>query len=65
MPRTGFEHAIPMFARRKTVPALDRSAIETGVIKSMSMIWTVHVTPAGEVRNAYEILVGNTKGNIT
>jgi hypothetical protein len=30
MPRGGFEPAIPMFERPKTVLALDRSAIETG-----------------------------------
>jgi hypothetical protein len=29
MSRAGFEPAIPMFERPKTVPALDRSAIET------------------------------------
>jgi hypothetical protein len=29
MPRTGFEPAIPMFERPKTVLALDRAAIET------------------------------------
>jgi len=34
MPRAGFEHAISMFERPKTLLDLDRSAIETG-----------HVTP--------------------
>jgi hypothetical protein len=28
------------------------------VIKARSVIWTVHVTLMGEVRNAYKILVG-------
>jgi hypothetical protein len=32
MPRAGFEPAIPMFERPKTVLALDREAIETGQI---------------------------------
>jgi hypothetical protein len=32
MPRAGFEPAIPMFERPKTVLALDSAAIETGVI---------------------------------
>jgi hypothetical protein len=31
MPRAGFELAIPMFERLKTVLALDRAAIETGL----------------------------------
>jgi hypothetical protein len=31
MPRTGFELAISTFERLKTVLALDRSAIETGM----------------------------------
>jgi hypothetical protein len=31
MPRAGFEHAIPMFERPKTVRALDRAAIGTGI----------------------------------
>jgi hypothetical protein len=30
MPRAGFETAIPMFERPKTILALDRAAIETG-----------------------------------
>jgi len=30
MPREGFELAIPMFERLKTVLALERAAIETG-----------------------------------
>jgi len=30
MPRAGFEAAIPMLERSKTVLALDRAAIETG-----------------------------------
>jgi hypothetical protein len=32
MPRAGFENAIPMFERPKTVLALDRAAIGTGHI---------------------------------
>jgi hypothetical protein len=34
MPRVGLEPAIPMFERPKTVLALDRSAIETGLKRS-------------------------------
>jgi len=30
MPRVGFESTIPVFERPKTVPASDRSAVETG-----------------------------------
>jgi hypothetical protein len=37
MPRAGFEAAIPMLERPKTVLALDRSAIETGVLQT----WTL------------------------
>jgi hypothetical protein len=32
MPRAGFEPAIPMFERPKTVLVLDRAAIETGEV---------------------------------
>jgi hypothetical protein len=31
MPRVGFEPAIPVFERAKTVPALDRAAIVIGL----------------------------------
>jgi hypothetical protein len=34
MPRAGFEPAISMFERPKTVLALDRAAIETGPIQN-------------------------------
>jgi hypothetical protein len=33
MPRVGFEPTIPVFERTKTVHALDRAAIVTGVCK--------------------------------
>jgi hypothetical protein len=33
MPRAGFELAIPMFERLKTVLALERAAIETGAFE--------------------------------
>jgi hypothetical protein len=32
MPRAGFEPAIPMFERPKTVRALDRAAVDTGCL---------------------------------
>jgi hypothetical protein len=34
MPRAGFEPAIPIFERPKTVLASNRAVIETGTIKS-------------------------------
>jgi hypothetical protein len=38
MPRAGFEAAIPMFERPKTVHAFDREAIGTGLMMMMMMM---------------------------
>jgi hypothetical protein len=46
MPRAGFEAAIPMFERPKTVLALDRSAIETVGIKPFN--WPINLVHCNE-----------------
>jgi hypothetical protein len=49
MPREGFQTAIPMFERPKTVLALDRAAIETGTLLNYRRKWfratKFHINP--------------------
>jgi hypothetical protein len=57
MPRAGFEPAIPIFERPKTVLALDRAAIETGIRPVTNVIKQNSSIASGIFRKVFFLLV--------